>query len=353
MDNFINSTYNNSSIAVNPTSVSGTLMFPIIWNTFIIPIICVFGMVTNGMCIYIFLQLKLKGDLFKYMFASSCLCFVYLFLCFFSFSFRCTSICSISSTYATRLYHYYIFLYATSILAISKAFIEVIICLERYLAMKNMFLKQKISYKLVLLIIFIFSIFIYTPVLLENQIAAAPSSNNSSGVSYIVKKSDLGQTTELKALVITTFCVRGPVILFALLLIDVLAMIEFKQILKRKQNLTSPITTNYSNQLNKKENVEKIEINLTKLAMTSALLFVVCNFPNAATFILNTLSLNTSTFFTLFVLFSNTVLFIYHGLNFFVYYKFNKKFRSFFHKNADSKLVSIDNSFSKETIGSS
>jgi len=348
--NFSIESINNSTLSTNSTSANGTLIFPIIWNSIVIPIICVFGMVTNGICIYIFLRLKLKEDLFKYMLASSCLCFLYLFMCFFSFSFRCSSLCAISSTYVTRLYHYYIFLYATSIFAISKAFIELVICLERYFAMKNLLLSRKISYKLVLLIIFVFSTFIYTTSLLDNQILAVPSSNNSSEVSYIVTRSTMGQTKELKALVITTSCIRGPVILFALFLLDILSTIEFRRISKRKCDLTLKTSFKNSSQVSQQTKMEKAEINLTKLVITSSFLFIVCNFPFVATIIMNTMNFNTTLFFTYFALFSHTLLFIYHGLNFFVYYKFNKKFRNFFQrKHPESKLILIENVLTNKT----
>jgi hypothetical protein len=43
-------------------------------------------------------------------------------------------------------------------------------------------------------------------------------------------------------------------------------------------------------------------------------------------------------------------LFIYHGLNFFVYYKFNKKFRNFFQrKHPESKLILIENVLTNKT----
>jgi hypothetical protein len=346
----IDTSFNVSSFGFNSTLVNGPLMFPIIWNTFVIPIICAFGMVTNALCVYIFMRLKLKQDLYKYMLASSCICFLYLFMCFFSFTIRCSPLCSFNSTYAARLYHLYIFLYVTSILGISKGFIELFICLERFLAMKN--LMRKISYKLVLLVILILSTFIYTTVLLDFQIRADSSTNNSTPVVFVVNKSDFGQTNEMKALVITTSCIRGPVILFALFMLDILSIIQFKRILKRKKWLLSIDKANNTKESNEKKNLEKAEINLNKTVITSSILFIVCNFPNVATFIMNTLNFNKTSFFTYFSLFSNTVLFIYHGLNFFVYYKFNKKFRNFFRKKqAQPKLISIE-TVTIETYGS-
>jgi hypothetical protein len=302
-------------------------LFVSILNTFIIPAICVFGMITNSICIFIFVKLKLKNSLFKFMLITSSYNFLYLFLCSFSFSFRCAPFCSFDSLWITRIYQVYIFLYFTSVLAISNSIFELIIYIERYLTMKNINIDKKLQIKWAIPAVTVLSLIFYLPVLFAYTIEK--DSVKESAYNFV--KTEFSKTTQSRALIIFISTVRGPIILVLIFVLNVLTIIEFKRIVYRKSHMQisepNRSSKNKANELN--QACRKSEINMSKMVICMCFLFVVCNLPNTVVFITTTLGFDKASFYIYLVTSSNIVLFVYHGLNFFIYYWFNKKFRNF------------------------
>lgn len=100
--------------------------------TFIYPIICLISVCTQSINIAVFVRLT-KDRLNKYCLVHSISYFLYTFICAFSFLIRCGSLCneSTSSTYAAKIYEYFIFGYVTSVLAIFSIMIETRLSFER------------------------------------------------------------------------------------------------------------------------------------------------------------------------------------------------------------------------------
>jgi len=313
------------------------------WNSFGVPFICLFGVCTNGICIYVFFKLKLKNILFKYMFIESVNNFIYLLFCSFIFTFGCYEICSMSSHLATRIYQLYIYGYFTSVLALTNGFLEVLISSNRYFTLKNKPLSNKIPVVYQVLILFALSSIVYAPNLFDRQIV---QSTNVT-YSYVLSASQFGLTKASVAFVIIGSVIRGPIILSMLITLNILSIYEFRKVLRRKESLFRKTNKQsyFISQTSKRVSF-KSETNLSKLVITLCILYIVCNFPNVTSFILRSLGLNTYLFFSYFVTFSNAVLFVYHGLNFFVYYKFNKKFKNFFVRHKKNSSSSNSNSVS-------
>jgi len=318
---------------MNSTEIDSLRFYTTVWNTFVIPFICVLGMITNALSIFVFLKLKLADPTFKLMLVNSSFNFAYLFMCSFSFMFRCTFFCSISALYVTKLYQYYIFLYLTSAFAISVSFVELLNTIQRFFTMRNMLLFKRLPIYLAVSIIFVVSILIYIPVIFDYEIS---SNIKNDSIAYVVKRTYFASTIQSQILSISTSVLRGPVILVLISISNMFTIIEFKKIMNKKKRLVIKEPNEYSNnntastinQSSIKNSQRKSELNMTKLVITSCMLYIICNLPNSVSFILGTLKLNNTNFYQYFVTFSNTVLFLYHGLTFFIYFMFNKKFKT-------------------------
>ena len=93
-----------------------------------------------------------------------------------------------------------------------------------------------------------------------------------------------------------------------------------------------------------KEN--KAKMNLNKMLITMCFLFLMGNLPLAIVEIEFVYQINIgldASFSEKFSYFSNTCLFVYHTLDFFIYYIFNRQFRNGFKKVFFRKSDAYDN----------
>lgn len=114
-------------------------------STFIIPSICLFGILMSCLNITIFLDPKLKDTTYKYLLVNSFSNFFYLFNCFFYFVPNCSFYCSFSNTYAAQFYYYLFYNYLKGIAAVLCVLIQLIVSIQRYYLITNIKKKWIIS----------------------------------------------------------------------------------------------------------------------------------------------------------------------------------------------------------------
>ena len=79
----------------------------------------------------------------------------------------------------------------------------------------------------------------------------------------------------------------------------------------------------------KKDAEEKASRNITYMVSCIGVLFFIGNAPNSIGFcLLQVQSIKTSTFISVYTLLANIMLFTSQGLDIFIYYKFNKKYKT-------------------------
>jgi len=193
--------------------------------------------------------------------------------------------------------------------------------------MRNIKIGKKVRIAWAILIVTIPSLVFYLPVLFAYTIEKDVLNNSS----YNFVKTEFSKTTQSRALIIFISTVRGPVILFFIFVLNVLTVVEFKSIILRKSRLqlSEPNRASKNNAHETNQACRKSEINMSKMVICMCFLFLVCNLPNTVVFVASTLGFDKASFYIYLVTSSNIVLFIYPGLNFFIYYCFNKKFRNY------------------------
>ena len=215
-------------------------------TTFIVPVICFFGMTTNLINFVIFSNKNLKDILFKYYRLNAVSNFCYLINCFFLFVARCGIYCTFSSTYAAQFYLYLPYTYIKGIFAIFSICIQILLTFYRFLIVTN---KSTILFKknfwLINLILLVFSAIFYTPVLFTKQISQKIFNTtikvNGTIVGYSLSYSfsntnnAIGNSEVGKWLIIVTITIiRGFISLGTIFTIDILTLYKLK-----KQNLRS------------------------------------------------------------------------------------------------------------------
>jgi len=87
-----------------------------------------------------------------------------------------------------------------------------------------------------------------------------------------------------------------------------------------------------------KEAEEKASRNITYMVISIGILFFIGNAPNSIGFcLLQVQSIKTSMFIKVYAVLANIMLFTSQGLDIFIYYKFNKKYKSIIKKFLSSK----------------
>ncbi len=205
-----------------------------------IPIACIFGMITNGLNILVFLNTKMKDISFKYMLAISLSNFIYDFILVYAYFIYCDN-CYLFYSYNTQVYKIIVNNYLANSLAIFSSFVEIYLSIQRYYILKNIkSIFQTESYKLVLFFILIISLVYYIPALFCYDIKAKQTyyyinnnNNNFSTINYQIEYSTLlnsfGTSFVGKFVTITLVLIRILLCSVILTLINITNALEFRR----------------------------------------------------------------------------------------------------------------------------
>ena len=202
-------------------------------NTFILPSICFFGIVTNLINIKVFLNKRIKDIAFKYYLLNGFSNLFYLSICFFVFCFRCGTYyqaSQLSATLVTKVYTWIFYTYIKGIFAFFTIFIQITLGFFRLCIVTNRGIDIFKRYKVICFIFFIISALIYTPNLYTQTILTSQvTKNNTTRLVYTMTTSSIGKTDFGKWSVIVVTILRGHISLCAMIIIDVYTFIKLKR----------------------------------------------------------------------------------------------------------------------------
>jgi hypothetical protein len=164
------------------------------------PIICVFGMVTNGLNAAVFMHPRMKDASFKYLLFMSLTEMVYLGMNVMLFVTYCDE-CHITRTYATQVY-----------LLISREFLSrsfimfnilcnIFLSLQRYMILKNRAYMKSTSHIYLISFLFVFSLIYYLPVFSLRRISLIQNDSNNNVTTsdeYRLENNEFGSSLEGK-----------------------------------------------------------------------------------------------------------------------------------------------------------
>lgn len=152
-------------------SANGTLhaakYYPSLDNLIVlslIPIICIFGAITNGLNILVFLNPKMKDPSFKFMLAISIANFLYNSLLSYGFIIYCDE-CKLNKNFGTQVFKILINNYTASCLTVFVTLVEIYLSIQRYFILINKRYLQNLTIQSVMLTILAISLVYNVPVL--------------------------------------------------------------------------------------------------------------------------------------------------------------------------------------------
>lgn len=359
----MNSTEMNSTLAAVTAVTKPPLHTEILWAmfTWVLPAICAFGVVTNLINIVIFLHSKLKEDIYKYMLAYSVSDFFYTFFVFFIWISR--SRYPLSSTYEAKWYEIYIFFTALNGLGTMSALVEIAISFDRlFLLKKTCMVTRKIPPYLVIGIMFIVSVLtaaVYASVRSIRKTVIEvydPELNKTIATdSYSIYFNSFGTSDNGRILYVVVTVIKNIGTIIVMVVVNGFLMIEMNKYLKRKSKLlkktkksdtrastadltvsstatgsTTDNNTNTANkELDKKKKKEDEENAMNKFVKMVLCLFAVYLIGNLSNAVIGVCFIYYSkyVFFKMLLTFGDVPQFLCRGLNIFIYYRFNSRFK--------------------------
>ena len=287
MLDIFNSTWNESSLSLTYSSMTSFFTSvasakTIIWNH-VLPIICLLGLLTNSLNVFVFLSKKLKNKIYKFMLTHSIASFSYLTVSIVYFGlvnegsvlfklFQLDQTKNPSIKYALKFYELFFMRSLTTILAIFMILIELTISFERlslfHSGGRKQFpfcfkssssqqdsLFQKHTFKLMISIYLLFSLVTQIPFLISMQIGIKYQTGNSTlnnitSVSYKIENSKYSKLKAVELLNLSFTLLRGVVFTVLQLTLNINMLIKFRKQMAFKSNLAKARNSSTTHLLN-------------------------------------------------------------------------------------------------------
>jgi hypothetical protein len=248
LTNNLSTIYNNASFdnSTETSNNNGDLINEIQFiTTFIGLPIKIFGIITNIINTYIFSRNDFKDGIFVYFYIHSLSEVIYIAADCINIFANCGRSCSpnIRESYFAKWLSLYNDDYFTACLAIYAIFLEITICLHRYLTIINSSFCSVIKKKspfLVSAVLFVMSLIYYLPVVIFNKIV------NIEGTPYYdVVDSQIAENNQTLTfyygVIINLF--RGPIFMTVLAIINLLTLKKFRKQMKKKKSMLTQTNT--------------------------------------------------------------------------------------------------------------
>ena len=215
-------------------------------NTYFLPLICLFGIVTSITNIIVLMQNKLENDINKYFLVNSCCDFVFLLTQIFVLIIRCGKLCSYSYTYGAKFYEAYIFRYIGCTIALFSLILDICFSIDRINSFKstNRINKSKVPFKIRFMLLFLLTALICIPQYVLFKIPEAfgklifydlKTNLTSYKILFQLKNRD---DVVLKTISIALRYFRGYFLLCLLILLNLVIAYKFKNHLAKKKLIT-------------------------------------------------------------------------------------------------------------------
>lgn len=213
-----------------------------IWSTFIIPVICIVGALFNFICTCIFLQLKSKVRVFKWLLTNSITNIFYLVQCSFVFLIKCECFCSFSRSYNSALYQYISYSYFSNVLALFGIFIKIVIsCQHLSFLIGSKYCVFIKSTKIILTCLFFISVIFYIPLLYVIEVHSETvydgnSLNSTIKLQYFVTTSEYGNSPSGKLWMLLISFIRLIILVLVLTILTIFVYVKYKKLIFLNNN---------------------------------------------------------------------------------------------------------------------
>lgn len=336
---------------MNSTDLIDRLVrFTFINGYYTVPIAGGVGLLTNFICLMIFLSPRFKDkNRFKFVILKV---LIEMVGCLYAIGFQnylqCllephvlkTNKCVSSGTILFQIVRLYVYRYASYCFYVWSGINEIFVIYDRYLVLKNchnLFNKEKM-FKYITFLGGLFSFLFFVPNLFAYNIKQAGNTTSS----FIIQRTSFGQTDFFQLYVLFVLTLSNIVSTVLLIISSAMLLVEFRKFRFSLSNLTmrSQSTARSRQEILRK----KIEVKMIIMVFIMSLVFFVVRISDFVYTMNNSLLLlrwvNNAEFFVYFTnfwyIFSISTL----NLNIFVLTKYNRKFRNAFFYYAKSRFSS-------------
>lgn len=235
-------------------------------NVFVLPPICVFGIVLNIFCIIVVSRKELSGELYTFILFHSICDLIFLVINVFTCIVRCGIYCAYGYAFLSKVWELYIHLFTGNSFLLFGTGLDIVVAFNRLFSFSSTQPKlidrfNKIDLKIKCLVLAILSALANTPsyIITRNvqligylESSYYDSGDNSTDVSfqplYQALTNALGKSEPMIVFLFVLTLFRGVIPLFALFFINLVIAYRFKMHVKKKRKIV-PIahTTTNSN----------------------------------------------------------------------------------------------------------
>lgn len=347
---------------INPVSTACPYYEAVdIIENYLIPVITGIGIVTNTLCILVFAKIikdetkNTSGHMFKYLLCKAVHDDIQFICSIFSVLYYCTT-CSSYGTYAAQIWYIWFYWYMTYINSVCSGFLEVAATFDCLITInqKMTFCKKTIWFVLVVVGTLLYTALFYTFKLFEFNIGKHPKENHdnssSPGYYYFYEYNSFHNSKPDKAFKVVHGVTRDVITLIIIVILNALILISLKKKMSNKKKLTS-INVGTTNQNASRTDASVTQHPSTTLAVsggkakekhsradraaskaTTMVIMIGVNylFGHGLMFIYYCFLINPSVFKSCLFDLALAFLFISFATPFFIYYLFNKNFKTKF-----------------------
>ena len=301
---------------------------------FVLPIVCCFGFIANLINIVIFSNPQLKEEIFTYLLAYSASNACFTFVTSFCWISRSGSFFAFSSSYESKFYELYLFFTGIYGFGTFTALIELVISYNRLISTKKMFkMSPTKSLSLMLVISGLVALAsISTRTIKRDQSHSLQFNVTNTQCTYEIDYSSFGASFQGKFLYGSILIFKNIITLVVLAAVNVKISIQLRQFYAQK----SRFFRTKSNPLIEKQSVTmslkrtQSQYNISKMTLCMFLVYLTCNLTNAVVGFCF-LFYSDRHFFAYLIAFADLPQFLGYGVNIFIYYNFNLRYKKVFH----------------------
>ena len=230
-----------------------SLSFPIYdySNVFLLPAICLFGILTSTLNIIVLVRTKLKEDVHLIMLIASVSDLSFLLTQVFIAVIRCGALCPYGYSYAANVYGSYVYLFVGYSIVTFSALVEVTVSIDRLLLLSNRGKSAtgwRFSVRCLILLAVSVALLLPEQVLAREIIPMGAiersyqDANNCSIRTYellykkTIKSSWLVPAIQIPMTILSV--IKGPLLIGMVFLTNVMVVVKFKAYLDKKKKMT-------------------------------------------------------------------------------------------------------------------
>lgn len=222
----------NTSSWPNTTSNETSPVYTLVWPQFIYSSICLFGATTVSINVSVFANKKLTDRTYQFLLIEAIIDLLYIMTMGCSSLINCGTPCqSRANTIWAQIIRYGFYDYLTSCFAINNILIQMFLSLERLFVISNKHVLQKFNSTYVILIIGIFSLVYYSPVLFLKQFVALENG------TYQLVLTSFGMSRVGRLVPGVLSSIRLLLATLGLFSINMTTFVKFKRHVQNKKNL--------------------------------------------------------------------------------------------------------------------